>query len=90
MAVNMAAKTLKYLYISSLASYKDKWGVDSDILNVKNMITHSDKSKNVAIQDGGQYDRQNTERFISQLIGQLQRHITNWFWYNHCQGFDHS
>ena len=36
----------------------DKWGVDFDIVNVKNMITRSDKSRNVAIQDGGHYDRQ--------------------------------
>jgi len=55
MAANMAARTLKYLYLSSEVSYKDKWGVDFDILNVKDMITRSDKSKSVAIQDGGQY-----------------------------------
>jgi len=38
------------------------------------MINHNDKSKNVAIQDGGQYGRQNTDIFIYQLIGQLQKH----------------
>jgi len=54
------------------------------------MITHSDKSKNVAIQDGTNMVAKNTERSISQLIGQLQRRIGTRFWYNQCQGFDHS
>ena len=32
----------------------------------------------------------NTERSISQLIGQLQRQVRSRFWYNQCQGFEHS
>ena len=41
MAANMAAKTLKYVYLGSYISYKDKWGVDLDNIEVAESIPRS-------------------------------------------------
>jgi len=38
----MAAKTLKDLYFISEVSYKNKWGVNFDLFDVKVLITRSD------------------------------------------------
>ena len=42
MAANMAAKTLKDLYLLSEVSYKNKWGVNFYIFDVKILTTRSD------------------------------------------------
>ena len=44
MAAIMAAKTLKYLYLISEVSNKDKWGVNFDIFDVKVLATRSDNT----------------------------------------------
>ena len=44
MAVNMAAKTHKYVYIRSEVSYNYKWSVEYNIIKVKESIYCSDNS----------------------------------------------
>jgi len=41
MAANMATKKLKYVYLSSQCSYKDKWGVDFDDFKVMDSVLRS-------------------------------------------------
>jgi len=41
MAANIAAKTLKYVYLRSQISYKAKWGVDLVNINVAESIPRS-------------------------------------------------
>ena len=41
MAVNMAANKLKYVYLNSKVSYKEKWGVDFAEFEVRESISCS-------------------------------------------------
>ena len=87
MANNMASKTSKYLYISSWVSYTNQWEVDFDIVNVKDIIIRSDKSKNVAILDGGQYGHyKHWKIYISNYRSVTKTH-EELILYNQRQGF---
>jgi len=47
MVANTAAKKLKYVYLKSRVSYKEKWGADFDKIKGRESIPCSDNSLNM-------------------------------------------
>jgi len=47
MGAHMGAKKLKYVYLNSTVTNKEKWGVDFDKIKVKELISSNGNSLNM-------------------------------------------